>query len=84
MTVGKSHELLMRVLESGVTLYLDGNVVSEFKGDFSRLDLPPLVKLRHGQSLGIHSSGWLNFSSITIDEFKGQGRFLRDKAAGPN
>lgn len=78
---GKKYTSLVQVREGGVKAYMNGQLITEWKTDYSDLDLYADWKLREASLLGLGS--WNNavvFHSAELLEARGQGKALRGAA----
>jgi hypothetical protein len=81
---GKKYTSLVQVRDGGVKAFLNGQLITEHKTDYSDMDLYADWKLRDATLLGLGS--WNNsavFHSVELVEVRGQGKALRGEAKAP-
>ena len=81
---GRKYTSLVQVRNSGLKAFLDGKLITEWKTDYSDMDLYADWKLRDAKLLGLGS--WNNaavFHSAELVEVSGRGTALRGEVKAP-
>lgn len=82
LMIGRSHELLLRVREGELVLYLDGVAIS--RADPRRMTLrTEEYSLRRNDVLGLLTWNAVDIKSLDVFEVTGQGTLLRPADASP-
>lgn len=78
LDAGRRYEFLLQVRKTGVRVAVDGKAMIDWEGPFTRLGLPPNMKLPQPDTLWLASWGnRVHFSRIELTPIGGKGRRIR-------
>ncbi len=83
----KSHTMLVKVRNNGLSSYIDGNAVSNWKTDYSDLTIHESLRLDNVKRIGLFvgkDSVPIRFTAILVSEVSGKGNLLREAGSREN
>jgi hypothetical protein len=75
LTAGKPHTMICKVRNDRVEMYWDNELVINYPTDYQTLSL--FGRLPHKNTVGLGTTGTIEFRSIEVREISGQGSLLR-------
>jgi serine/threonine protein kinase len=82
---GRRYTCVIKVRKDGVSVFLDGTLISEWKTDYHDMSLAGGWSLRRGDIIGLGNAdnNRTVFHSVEVVEVSGKGEFLRQTTSTP-